>query len=107
MQENLLTSRFSAACNILRSNPAATPFCLWANRYLCDYVADRFAQEPSHSKGGMWAALLTDMLVTTRERAYGSISDQALDRLCALASRLDLAVREDAFSDVAVREVQR
>lgn len=45
--------------------------------------------------------------MTTRERAYGAIPDQSVDRLCALASRLDLAVREDVFGDVAVREVQR
>lgn len=55
----------------------------------------------------MWATLLTDVLVTARERAYGSIADQSVDRLCALASRLDLAVREDLFGDAAVRDVQR
>ena len=55
----------------------------------------------------MWATLLTDILVTARERAYGSIADQSVDRLCALASRLDLAVREDIFGDAAVRDVQR
>lgn len=76
-------------------------------RYLCDEIADRCAQEPSQAKAGLWATLLTDVLVTARERAYGSIPDQSVDRMCALASRLDLAVREDVFGDHAVRDVQR
>lgn len=76
-------------------------------RYLCDYIADRYTAEISLSQGGLWATLLTDVLVTARERAYGSIADQSVDRLCALASRLDLAVREDVFNDATVRDVQR
>ena len=76
-------------------------------RYLCDYIADRYKAEPSLSQAGLWATLLTDVLVTARERAYGSIADQSVDRLCALASRLDLAVREDVFNDATVRDVQR
>ncbi|CAM9315627.1 unnamed protein product, partial [Hapterophycus canaliculatus] len=75
--------------------------------YLCDYIADRFKAETSLAQAGLWATLLTDVLVTARERAYGSIPDQSVDRLCALASRLDLAVREDAFNDATVRDVQR
>lgn len=78
-----------------------------SSRYLCDYIADRFKAETSLAQAGVWATLLTDVLVTARERAYGSIKDQSVDRLCALASRLDLAVREDGFSDAAVRDVQR
>ncbi|CAN0405426.1 unnamed protein product, partial [Ectocarpus sp. 12 AP-2014] len=75
--------------------------------FLCDYIAERFSQENSLSEAGLWATLLTDVLVTARERAYGSIADQSVDRLCALASRLDLAVREDVFNDGTVRDVQR
>lgn len=76
-------------------------------RFLCDEIANRFKQETSNSTAGLWAMLLTDVFVTARERSYGSIADQSLDRLCALASRLDLAVREDVFGDAAVRDVQR
>lgn len=86
--------------------PPLTPPSLLL-RYLCDYIADRFKGETSLSQAGLWATLLTDVLVTARERAYGNIADQSVDRLCALASRLDLAVREDVFSDAAVRDVQR
>ncbi|CAN0128370.1 unnamed protein product, partial [Ectocarpus fasciculatus] len=75
--------------------------------FLCDYIAERFSRENSLSEAGLWATLLTDVLVTARERAYGSIADQSVDRLCALASRLDLAVREDVFNDGTVRDVQR
>eukprot|EP00903_Cladosiphon_okamuranus_P008965 g8577.t1 len=75
--------------------------------YLCDYIADRYKAESSLSQAGLWATLLTDVLVTARERAYGNIADQSVDRLCALASRLDLAVREDVFNDATVRDVQR
>ncbi|CBJ32764.1 conserved unknown protein [Ectocarpus siliculosus] len=75
--------------------------------FLCDYIAERFSQENSLSEAGLWATLLTDVLVTAREHAYGSIADQSVDRLCALASRLDLAVREDVFNDGTVRDVQR
>ena len=91
-----LTLAYSLACHFF-----------YSNRYLCDNIADKFKEESSLSKAGMWATLLTDVLVTARERAYGSIADQSVDRLCALASRLDLAVREDLFGDAAVRDVQR
>lgn len=76
-------------------------------RYLCDEIARRYKEESSLAKAGLWATLLTDVLVTAREKSYGSISEPWLDRLCALAARLDVAVKEDVFGDAAVRDVQR
>lgn len=78
-----------------------------AKRYLCDEIARRYKEESSFAKAGLWATLLTDVLVTAREKSYGSISEPWLDRLCALAARLDVAVKEDVFGDAAVKDVQR
>ncbi|CAM9866201.1 unnamed protein product, partial [Choristocarpus tenellus] len=75
--------------------------------YLCDEVAIRYEVEPSAALAGLWSTLLTDALVAIRERAYGHVADQDTDRICALACRLDLAVRENNFRDSATRDIQR
>ncbi|CAM9756546.1 unnamed protein product, partial [Discosporangium mesarthrocarpum] len=76
--------------------------------YVCDQVADCYGSDASASGlTGLWCTLLTDALLTFWERALGQVAERATDKLCALAARLDQAVRENSFGDGATRDVQR